>query len=301
MELDARLRAFAALARQSSFSRAADELGISQPAISRHVAGLEAQLGAQLVLRHRRGATLTAAGTFLADYISRAEALLAQAASGIDFIRNAETGRVVVAASSTPGTYVLPRAIAAFLEARPGIELELSLLTSSAVAEMVRSHRADLGLVGGFAAAFDLDGSPLLEDEIVIIGPAWMSRDALSARQLGNMTWLHRQEGSATRAATEAGWSAAGITPRRTLELESWEMIKLAVAAGAGVAAISGLGVEQELMTGSLTVLDVPGWHVVRQLSVIHSRDVPLTPPAALFLETVVDAADAMGAAARRR
>ena len=78
MELTARLRAFAALARHDSFSRAAIELGISQPAVSKHVADLERELQVQLVVRHPRGARLTPAGTFLAGYVERAEALLAQ-------------------------------------------------------------------------------------------------------------------------------------------------------------------------------------------------------------------------------
>jgi DNA-binding transcriptional LysR family regulator len=291
MELDARLRAFAALARRSSFSRAADELGISQPAVSRHVADLEAQVGMPLVVRGRRGAVLTDAGAFLADYVSRAEALLSQAAGGLGALRNAEAGSLRVAASSTPGTYLLPRALASFAPMRPGIELEVHSVTSSRAAELVRGHRADLGLVGGFAAAFDLDGAPLLEDEIVVIGPPALAAHGVTARELGELTWIHREEGSATRAAMEAGWSAAGIAPRHRLVLETWEAIKLAVARGAGVAAISSLALEQELRNGVLAVLEVPGWHVVRQLSVIYSRDVPLTPPATAFLESLRTAA----------
>src|SRR5687768_6299674 len=115
MELGARLRAIAALSRQSSFSRAADELGISQPAVSRHVADLETQVGTVLVIRHPRGAALTPAGEFLANYVARAEALLSQAAGGLGAIRNAETGTLRLAASSTPGTYLLPLALAAFV------------------------------------------------------------------------------------------------------------------------------------------------------------------------------------------
>jgi DNA-binding transcriptional LysR family regulator len=291
MDLEARLRAFAAVARRSSFSRAAEELGISQPAISRHVADLEAHLGSTLVIRHPRGASLTPAGEFLATYLGRAEALLAQAASGLDGIRNSEVGRIRIAASSTPGTYLLPTALAAFTAGRPGIELEVQLLTSAAAADLVRAHRVDLGLVGGFAAAFDLDGMPLLEDEIVIVGPGSMADRAVTREEIGEMTWIHRAEGSATRAAMEAGWSAAGIAPRRRLVLDTWEMIKRTVANDGGLAAISRLAVDQELRLGTLAIVHVPGWHVIRQLSVIHARDVPLTPPAARFLEAVVEAA----------
>jgi DNA-binding transcriptional LysR family regulator len=147
MELDARLRAFAALARQSSFSRAAAEIGISQPAVSKHVADLEAALGTSLVIRHPRGARLTQAGEFLAEYVGRAEALLAQAASGIGAMGDAIGGRLAIAASGTPGTYLLPRAIAAFQNVRATAELSVEIGTSIAVADLVRSHHADLGIV----------------------------------------------------------------------------------------------------------------------------------------------------------
>lgn len=253
-------------------------------------------MGTVLVTRHPRGAALTPAGAFLASYVARAEALLSQAAGGLGAIRNAETGTLRLAASSTPGTYLLPLALAAFVEARPGIELVVQSLTSARAADLVRSHHVDLGLVGGFAAAFDLDGAPLLEDEIVVIGPPALGARRLTGRELGEMTWIHREEGSATRAAMEAGWSAAGIAPRRRLVLETWEAIKLAVAQGVGVAGISRLALDQELRTGALAILRIPGWHVVRQLSVIYARDVPLTPPAALFLQTLVDAASQLAA-----
>src|ERR671936_2878020 len=99
MQLEARLRAFAAVAREGSFSRAAEELFVSQPAISKHVASLERELGAQLVVRNRRGASLTPAGEVLADYVLRAEALLANgrreiAGGGADHV-----GKIAITAS----------------------------------------------------------------------------------------------------------------------------------------------------------------------------------------------------------
>ncbi len=253
-------------------------------------------MGTPLVIRQRRGATLTEAGQFLADYVTRAEALLSQAESGLGAIRDPETGVVRVAASSTPGTYLVPLALAEFAHVRPGIELEVQSLTSARAAELVRSHHVDLGVVGGFAAAFDLDGALLLEDEIVVIGPPSLAGRTVTARELGGMTWIHREEGSATRAAMEGGWAAAGIAPRRRLVLETWEAIKLAVARGVGVAGISRLALDQELRTGAVEILQVPGWHVLRQLSVIYARGVPLTPPAAVFLETLVRAASQLSA-----
>src|SRR5688572_12613665 len=108
MQVEARLRAFAAVARRGSLSRAAEELYVSQPAVSKHLASLEAELGRRLVTRGREGATLTPAGRVLADYVLRAEALLANAGRALAAGAEAETGTLAIAASGIPATYLLP-------------------------------------------------------------------------------------------------------------------------------------------------------------------------------------------------
>src|SRR6266516_97414 len=106
MNVEARLRAFAAVAREGSFSRAAERLYVSQPAISKHVASLEAELGAQLVTRDRRGAALTPAGEVLADYVLRAEALLASARRALAAGGDPQIGTLVLAALGIPVLYL---------------------------------------------------------------------------------------------------------------------------------------------------------------------------------------------------
>jgi DNA-binding transcriptional LysR family regulator len=114
MRLEARLRAFAAFARLRSFSGAAQELRISQPAVSKHIAAIERELRAPLVERRPRGGTLTPAGEFVANYVLRAEAILAQAALGAAEFREPGSGVLTIVASGTTGTYLVPEVIAAF-------------------------------------------------------------------------------------------------------------------------------------------------------------------------------------------
>src|SRR5215475_2343697 len=104
MELEARLRAFAAVARGRSFSAAARELRISQPAVSKHIADVERQTGVKLVERRPRGGELTPAGEFLANHVLRAQALLAQAARGLAGFRQQPTGSLLILASGVPAT-----------------------------------------------------------------------------------------------------------------------------------------------------------------------------------------------------
>ena len=125
MELDARLRAYVAFVRRKSFSAAANDLRISQPAVSKHIADLERELGVKLI--ERRARSLTEAGEYLAGHVVRAEALLKQAARGLTSLRDPIAGAVSVIASGTPGTYVLPRIIAAFQNAHPGVRFRFEL------------------------------------------------------------------------------------------------------------------------------------------------------------------------------
>ena len=300
MQLEARLRAFAALARRGSFSAAAEELVISQPAVSKHVAELEAELGTQLVIRGSRRIRLTPAGEFVADHVERAEALVAQAARGARSLAGAETGRLAVATSGT-GMYLAIGAIAAFHAAHPRVELDVQIGTSEPMVELVRAHRAELAIVGGFAAARDLESEPLVEDDIAIVASPAVARAKPTLRDLEGLTWISREEGSSTRAAFEAAWRDLGIAPAQRISLPSWEAVKLTVARGGGVTGISRYAVMPELEARTLAIVKVPGWRVRRHFSLVHVRDIPLSPPAERFRAILLSEVPKLASAASAR
>jgi len=290
MQVEARLRAFAAVARQRSFSRAADELYVTQPAVSKHVASLEAELGTQLVVRDRRALALTPAGEVLADYVLRAEALLANARRALATGADPETGTLSLAGSSVPGTYLLPSLVAHFHAQHPAVELDFHLATSADAMELVRTHRVELAVLAGLTAPSELESEPLLEDEVVLVGPVRLAGRRLRARELEGETWIARDEGPAARAAVEAARWQVGLGNMRTLELPSWEAVKLAVASGAGIAAISRCALDDGADGARLAVLDVPRWRLTSTISLVTARDVPLTPTADRFRGMLRDA-----------
>src|SRR6476661_3152728 len=145
MQVEARLRAFAAFARRRSFSAAAAELRISQPAVSKHIADLERALGLKLVERARRDGALTGPGEFIANHVLRAEAILVQATIGAAQFRKSGSGSVAIVASWLTGTYLLPDIIAEFQHLHPGVHVSLELGTAKQAVEWLRSHRAELG------------------------------------------------------------------------------------------------------------------------------------------------------------
>jgi DNA-binding transcriptional LysR family regulator len=298
MKLEARLRAFAAFARQRSFSAAASELRISQPAISKHIAELEDALGLKLVERARRDGTLTGPGDFLANYVLRAEALLVQAALGAAQFRESGSGSVALAASSLTGTYLLPELIAEFQHSHPGVRVTLQTGSALQAIEQLRAHRAELGFVAGPVQAPEIETEPVLEYEVVIVGAPAIAPRRPSRENLEKLTWISREEGSATRISSDAGLAQLGIAPRQRLVLPSNEALVHALKSGYGIAAISRYVVTQELEAGSLMVISIRGWRVRNVVSVLRVRDATLTPSAKSFLTF---ARARLGEMARRR
>jgi DNA-binding transcriptional LysR family regulator len=296
MQLEARLRAFAAVARHASFSAAAQEIRVSQPAVSKHVASLERGVGRALVERRRDGARLTPAGRVLADHVLRAEALLANAGRALAALEDDEAGSTTVATSGTAADYVLPVLLPAFFARYPRIDVDVRPSTSEGALELVRSHAAELGVVGGFAAPPDIEAEPLLEDRVVLVGPPELAGRRLRTAELRRLPWVTRRSGSATRAAVETARWQLGIGEVRTVEAPSWEAVKRMVEGGAGIAGLSSLAVERELASGTLVALDVPRWRLRRTISLLSARGVPSTPQARRLAESLRE-----GAAALRR
>jgi DNA-binding transcriptional LysR family regulator len=285
MELEARLRAFSGFVRRGSFSGAADELRISQPAISKHIADMERVLGVKLI--DRRSRALTPAGELLAAHVLRAEALLRQAVHGLASLREPMSGALTIVASGTPGTYVLPEIVAEFQQRHPGVRVHFELATSAEVIKAVRSHRAEIGVSGGFVAAPEIEAEPLIEDEIVIVGPPTFAGRRVSRDELEALTWISREEGSATRVIADNALADLGIVPRQRLALPAWEAIKASVRRGYGIAAFSRLALTEELANGTLVIIPFMPWKVRRGFSIVRIRDAALTWPAQELLKAL--------------
>jgi DNA-binding transcriptional LysR family regulator len=285
MELEARLRAFAAVARTRSFSRAAQELYVTQPAISKHIAALENELATRLVVRTRFGAALTPDGEMVADYVLRAEALLDHAKQALAAGVDAEHGTITVAASPVPATYLLPDVLADVEDRHPEVAIEVRMASPAEAVELVRTHRAEFAVVTAIEPPPELHSEPLVEDEVVIVGPPALASRTLHAGDLERLTWIVPDAHAAHRAAEYAG--RAGIRTIRTLAVPGWEATKRAVARGAGVTAISRMALDTELRSGVLVVLDVPAWRQAHNVTLITVRDIQLTRPASDFADAL--------------
>ncbi len=280
------LTIFQAVAETGSFSRGAERLCVSQPAVSQQVAEFERALKARLFDRLPRGVRLTEAGELLLGYARRLSALEAEAERALAELHGLERGHLRVGASLTIGAYVLPPVLGAFRRQYPGVELALEIANTEAVQRMVGEGTVDLGLTEGFADTPGLEATVFGEDELVAVVPPGhplLAGGAVTAARLCEEPLILREPGSGTRAVVEREFGRRGLSVRPALSLGSTEAIKRAVAAGMGLAIVSRLTLELELETGRLAVLPLSDLTLRRPLHLLRRRGASESRASAAF------------------
>jgi DNA-binding transcriptional LysR family regulator len=280
------LRLFLAVATHGGFSRAARVTGVSQPAISKAVRLLEAQSGAQLLVRASTGVVLTEAGGLLLEH---ARALFAEERSAeerLESLRGLRRGTLRLGASTTLAAYFFPPILGELHRAHPGIDLQVLSANARTVVEAVLDHRVELGLVEGPVRDGRLEVRPWREDVLhVVVAPG--HRLARSRRvtgpQLMEEVLLIREEGAGTRVVMEAALRRRRWTPNRVFVVNSTEAIRGMVAAGIGWALLSTRALRDDLALGRLRMLEVEDFALRRTLSWVRWRARRLGPAATAF------------------
>jgi DNA-binding transcriptional LysR family regulator len=287
------LRAFLKVAELGSFTKAAEALFFSQPAVTQQIQSLEREVGERLFERQGRRVTLTPAGEAFYPFVSRALALLAEGQAAVGEVREGVTGRVVLAAGPTTTIFTLPPVLAGFRQSCPRVQLLVQTGTSRDVRERVAGGRADVGVVTTVYEQEDLLHTPLFQDEILFVvhgshplasGDAPSGMEALAALMAEPFILFPR--GTGFRAYVEQWFAARGVAPRVTMELDSAEAVKAMAAAGLGAAAVPRVAVEEELATGRLApvrLADEPPLY--RQVCRVVRRDKYLSRPLRALLE----------------
>jgi DNA-binding transcriptional LysR family regulator len=252
------LRIFVAVAERQHMTRAAEALHLTQSAVSAAIAALEARHDVRLFHRVGRGIELTDAGRALLD---DARAVLARAAAAEQALADRGTllrGRLRLVASQTIANYWLPRFLARFSAAHPGVAIDLAMANTAQAAEHVRNGDAELGFVEGLVDDPALARWPVGEDALQLVRAEPAGR--VDADWLRRARWVMREPGSGTRTSLEAALAAMGIRAGEidvAMTLPSNEAVRTAVAAGEGIAGLSSLVVEPLVALGRLHPLDV--------------------------------------------
>jgi DNA-binding transcriptional LysR family regulator len=284
--LEQRVRVFQAVAGQMSFSRAAEELSISQPGVTFHVKALEREYGTPLFERVGRRLYLTDAGRTLLGYVQRAALMEKEARVALEELKGLQSGLLVVGASATIGIYLLPEVLGEFRNRHPGIRVSLRVGNKRHTIERLLHNELDFGLVASPVAEPLLISEPYLDDElVVIVSPThrFACERVVYPGELRRETFLVREQGSGTQELMEERLEQLGIEPADTMQLGSTEAIKQAVSANLGISIASRYSVEAEMASGRLCAAEVPTLKMQRRLLLLHHKDKRLTKTAVAF------------------
>jgi len=284
------LMAFAAVAEAGGFTKAAEKLMVSQPAVSLQVGELEARLGVSLFHRLPRGVKLTSAGQTLLGYARQIASLERDAEAAMAELIGVQRGRLTIGASHTIGTYLLPAVLGTFRQQYPQIELSLEIANTTQVEAMLLESAVDLAFTEGSVRDANLRGELITEDQLVPVAPAkhpLLSRKRITAEMLCREPLILREEGSGTREVFEAALAKLKLHVKPIMSLSSTEAIKRAVAGGIGLTVISRLSLDTELKAGALAIVPVADLTIKRPLRLLRQRTGTDSPAAAAFLKTL--------------
>jgi DNA-binding transcriptional LysR family regulator len=268
-----RLRLFLTVARLGSYTAAARELSIAQPAVSHQVKALEGELGTHLFERRGRHVELTAAGHALVETGNDVLHRLDEGARALAELSAGTRGTVDIAADTTSGIYVVPAALGLFHRSHPTIEVTLHVENRTGVLRRLTERTCDLAVMADPPGAIGVEVAPFTIDRLVAIAAPdhpLRGQHAISLKTLAEERFLLREAGSGTRAATERLFARAGLRLEPAMELGSTGAIKQAVAAGLGISIVSRWAIDLELGAGRLVILDVTGLPIERRWSIVN-------------------------------
>ncbi|ODA40495.1 LysR family transcriptional regulator [Desulfosporosinus sp. BG] len=282
------LKIFVTVVEYKNFSRAAEELYLSQPSVSLQIRNLENELGSKLMNRSSKHLELTQSGEIFYDYAKQMLLLYDKAKEDIDQLTNVVTGSLKVGASYTLGEYILPFVLAEFAAQFPTVDIEASINNTEEITQAVRANHLDIALVEGEVTYLDLDIRPLMEDEIILVVPnqhPLAKLPIVTADHLQDQVWILRESGSGTRSFCDKLISDWGINVKKTYVFGSSQAVKQAVVAGLGMALVSCWIVRKELDAKELTRVSIKGKRLSRSFSLIRSKNHEMSKAMEVFTE----------------
>ncbi len=271
----AQLEAFAAVARLGSISSAAEQLVVSQPAVTARLQALERQLSTQLLVRSRTGTRLTPTGRAFLPHVERALSAVSAGRQAVGDVASGTGGRLTIGAAPAVSTYVLPAMLHRFQDEHPRVQLTVHSGHSEEVLEMVLREEVEIGLMRPIPHA-EIESHPLYEDPLVLVVPrahAFVGRGQIRMAQMGSEHLILFDRTSSYHELTSSILRQAGIDPRGYIEVDNIDAAKRMVEQRLGIALLPQTSVQAEVGAGRLVpirVTDMP--EIRRQIVVVRRR-----------------------------
>jgi DNA-binding transcriptional LysR family regulator len=281
------LEFFLQVIAEGSFSKAADAVGRTQPAVSIAIRRLEEEVGAPLFDRSQKTPALTEAGRAIQDYAQRILALRDQARGAVAALRELKRGLVRVGANESTSLYLLPQVILSFREKHPDVKVEIYRHVSERLPREVLARNVDFAVLAFEPEDRDLESFCVLRDELsLILNPEHplAGRDEVTVEELGREDFLAHNVRTASRNKVIEVFAEHHTPLNITLELATVETIKRFVQLNVGLAFVPHMCVREELERGTLATVPVQGLTYVRRLWATHRRNATHSHAAAAFL-----------------
>jgi len=275
---DRRLQVFYTVAKQLSFTKAAEQLFMTQPAVTFQVKQLEQHFNARLFERSHGKIALTPAGRLVMDYAERVLTLTEEMDTRVADLTGALAGPLLLGASTTIAEYILPKILGEFKAEHPEVQAHMTVANSETIVNRVADHALDVGLIESPSYLPTLQSETCCDDELVVIcapGHELAKRRTLRAQELVSVPWVRREPGSGTREFTDNYLRECGVVPddlQVMMELGSPEAMKSVVETGIAVAVLSRATIAKELKLGSLVAVPLAP-KLIRALSLVHPKE----------------------------
>ena len=288
------LKVFESVARNLSYSRAADELHLTQPAVSMQIKQLEDNISLPLFEHLGKRIYLTEAGRELYQYSRAISQQLADMEVALDELKGMERGKLNISVVTT-ANYFAPHLLARFCQRYRGVTVSLNVSNREAVLKQLADNLIDLAIMGQPPENLDIDSESFMENPLVVVAPPGhplCQERNIPVKRLANETFLVRESGSGTRSAMERFFATHKIKINKGMETDTTEAIKQAVQAGMGLGIMSQHTAELELETGRLKILDVQGFPIIRYWHVVNRKNKRLSGVANAFKEFLLKEAE---------
>jgi DNA-binding transcriptional LysR family regulator len=281
------VQVFCAVAKHLSFSMAAEELFITQPAVSQQVKALERQLNVKLFERVGHKLFLTESGEAVLTHCQAMLTARAEMEQTLAMLRGSGRGRLALGANTTGGMYVAPAIVRAFRDLSPEVEATLQIETTTRILDRVMQNMIDVAIVTGPVEDGRFAIRDLCPDEVyLIVSPShpFASRASVSPAEVAGEDFAVPEPGSRTRMLIEQAFHERGHRLRVTMQLPGTEAVKKAVEANLAVAMVSRYSVPRELALGVLARVPIDGLVLERPIHILHRKGKHLSPLARRFL-----------------
>ena len=279
-----------AVARNSSFTRASEELHLTQPAVSTQIKQLEEEVGMPLFEHLGKKIFLTAAGREMYEFSRTIAQQFTDIRTVLAEIKGVQRGNLDIAVTST-AKYFAPYLLAAFCKKHVGITVNLNVTNRETILEELTNNVPDMAIMGSPPKGMPLVANSFMSNPLVVIAPPdhpLVGRGQIPLHKLLEETFIVRERGSGTRTAIEHFLEQRGQTMNTTMEMSRNEAIKHAVMAGLGLGIVSIHTLEMEFKLERLTVLNVEGFPIHRDWYVVHREGKRFSAAAQAFKEFVL-------------